>query len=147
MDDSGLDYVTKESHDSYGKSVMRAAFGQRYCEIFTTEVNYGAGQPARIDGTLDLNIAVEIESRVSKQVRGAVLDLLCHSYPKKLLLLLPVHMSNPAVTARQCEFIFKRFLDEGEYRVVVLSGCGSTPCLESDVSLVRAEIERWISPR
>ena len=75
-------------------------------------------RPARIDGTLDQNVAVELESRASKQVRGAVLDLLCHSYPKKLLVLLPVHMSDVEVTARQCEFIFSKFLDGTVYRVL-----------------------------
>ena len=109
MDDAEPDGLT-ESHDSYGKRVMRAAFGQRYGDMFSTEINYGAGRPARIDGTLDQNVAVELESRVSKQVRGAVLDLLCHSYPKKLLVLLPVHMSDVEVTARQCEFTFSKFL-------------------------------------
>jgi hypothetical protein len=89
---------------------------------------------------------VELESRVSKQVRGAVLDLLCHSYPKKLLVLLPVHMSDVAVTAKQCEFIFSRFLDGASYRVVVLAGCGSKPCLEADVALIQTEVQRWLSP-
>ena len=74
-----------------------------------TELASRQGRSARIDGTLDQNVAVELESRVSKQVRGAVLDLLCHSYPKKLLVLLPVH--DVEVTARQCEFIFSKFLD------------------------------------
>ena len=83
-----------------------------------TELASRQGRPACIDGTLDQNVAVELESRVSKQVRGAVLDLLCHSYPKKLLVLLPVHMSDVEVTARQCEFIFSKFLDGTVYRVL-----------------------------
>ena len=41
----------------------------------TLEIDYGAGQAARIDGTVGDSIAVELESRVSKQVRGAVMDL------------------------------------------------------------------------
>jgi hypothetical protein len=35
-----------ESHDGYGKRVMRTAFGRRYSDMFTTEINYGAGPPA-----------------------------------------------------------------------------------------------------
>jgi len=111
-----------------------------------TELASRQGRPARIDGTLDQNVAVELESRVSKQVRGAVLDLLCHSYPKKLLVLLPVHMSDVEVTARQCEFIFSKFLDGAVYRVVVLAGCGSKPCFEADVALIQTEVEKWLSP-
>jgi hypothetical protein len=142
MNDPGTDRIA-ESHDRYGKRVMRAAFGERFREIFT-EIDYGAGRPARIDGTLDQNIAVEVESRVSKQVRGAVLDLICHSYPKKLLVLLPVHMSDVAVTARQCESILSKFLDSESFRVVVLTGCGSKPCFESDVAVIQAEVEKWL---
>jgi hypothetical protein len=145
MDEPTTDGLT-ESHDSYGRRVMRAAFGNRYREMYTTEISYGAGRPARIDGTVDQNIAVEVESRVSKQVRGAVLDLLCHAYPKKLLVLLPVHMSDITTTARQCEFIFARFLDRESYRVVKLTGCGSKPCFESDVALLQSELKQWLTP-
>ena len=84
--------------------------------------------------------AVEVESRVAKQVRGALLDLLCHDYPKKLLLLLPVHMSNAETTAHQCRSALRRFLAETDFRVVVLHGHGSNPMLKEDVSLVRAAL-------
>jgi hypothetical protein len=40
---------------------------------------------ARIDGTVAGMVAVEIKSRVPKQVRGALLDLIMHSFTKKLL--------------------------------------------------------------
>jgi hypothetical protein len=83
------------------------------------------------------DIAVEIEARVAKQVRGAVLDLICHAYPQKLLVLLSVHALNPALTAEQCRFILKRFVDPDNFRVVVLSGTGVNPLLERDAELVR----------
>jgi hypothetical protein len=86
-------------HDDYGKRVLHAATkGHAVLCGASVEIHYGTGQPARIDATVG-DIAVEVESRVSKQVRGAVLDLICHQYPKKLLLLLPVHMNNSRVTA------------------------------------------------
>src|SRR5438876_10010428 len=111
------------SHDDYGKRVMREAVGSAFTDWGSSlEIDYGAGGPARIDGTIGRTIAVEVESRVSKQVRGAVLDLICHRYPKKLLLLLPVHMNNPVVTADQCRFIFAKFLDSEDFRVVLLTG-------------------------
>lgn len=124
-------------HDEYGKRVLIEATGGA-AKLFgsSVEINYGAGGPARIDGTVGGSIAVEIESRVSKQVRGAVLDLICHPHPKKLLALLPVHMGNPAVTAAQCRTILKRFCPLESFRVVVLSGSGEHPRLDEDVAIV-----------
>jgi len=92
---------------------------------------------ARIDGTVAGQVAVEIESRRSKQVRGAVLDLFCHAYPKKLLLILPVHMSNAETTAHQC----RTALQEGDFRVVVLRGHGSNPQPTADVRIVRSALQ------
>jgi hypothetical protein len=76
--------------DTYAKEVLRAVAGEAflYCgpSVF---VNYGSGQPCRIDGTVGGIIAVQMESAYSKQARGAIFDLLCHPYPQKLLILLP----------------------------------------------------------
>jgi hypothetical protein len=108
-------------HDEYGKRVLHEATRGRCLHYGSSvEVDYGTAQPARIDATVGDDIAVEVESRTSKQVRGAVLDLICHPYPKKLLLLLPVHMQNPDLTARQCRNILKRFCVEEAFRVIVL---------------------------
>jgi hypothetical protein len=126
-------------HDEYGKRVLRAATNRAALYGPTVEINYGAGQPARIDATVG-DIAVEIESRVSKQVRGAVLDLICHPHPKKLLVLLPVHMGNPGVTAEQCRNILKRFCPGDSYRVLVLKGSGSDPQLTEDMATVAAAL-------
>ena len=106
----------------------------------SVEVDYGAGKPARIDGTVAGKVAVEVDSRVAKQVRGAVLDLLFHYYPKKLLLLLPVHMSNAETTAHQCRSALRKFMAETDFRVVVLYGDGSNPKPKEDVALVRAAL-------
>ena len=96
--------------------------------------------PARIDGTVAGKVAVEVESRTAKQVRGAVLDLLCHEYPKKLLLILPVHMSNAETTARQCRSALRKFVAEDDFRVVVLNGHGSKYKLEEDAAAVRSAL-------
>ena len=128
-------------HDDYGKHILRESVGGVFDAYgASVEVDYGAGMPARIDGTVAGKVAVEVESRVAKQVRGALLDLLCHDYPKKLLLLLPVHMSNAETTAHQCRSALRRFLAETDFRVVVLHGHGSNPMLKEDVSLVRAAL-------
>lgn len=129
------------NHDEYGKRVMRQAVGSDFVDRgAAVYIDYGVGGPARIDGAIGDEVAVEIESRVSKQVRGAVLDLVCHRCPKKLLVLLPVHMSNPAVTADQCRFILARFLTPDAFRVVLLKGSGSNEALEHDIALVRTAV-------
>ena len=69
-------------------------------------------------------------------MRGAVLDLICHPYPKKLLVLLPVHMSNPVVIAEQCRNILIRFVSAEDFRVIVLDGHGHDPKPERDVRTV-----------
>jgi len=103
----------------------------------SVQVDFGAGQPGRIDGVLGGEIAIEMESRTSKQIRGAILDLIWHPYPKKLLILLPVHMSNPEVAVKQSENILARFLPRSNFRVVLLRGSGDKPSLlDHDTSLL-----------
>jgi hypothetical protein len=128
-------------HDDYGKLVLRRAVGPAYSEWGDSVcVDYGAGQPARIDGSVGASVAVEVESRTSKQVRGAVLDLISHKHPKKLLVLIPMYMHDATITAEQCRFILSRFVDPADFRVVVLNGTGNVPRLESDTTLVRAAL-------
>jgi hypothetical protein len=128
-------------HDEYGKRVLREATkGQAALSGASVEIRYGAGQPARIDATVGGEIAVEIESRVSKQVRGALMDLICHPYPKQLLILLPVHMNNPEITAEQCRNILSWFCSAGSFRVVVLKGSGSNRQLSEDAAVVAAAL-------
>lgn len=127
------------SHDAYGKEVLRAAAGAAFADRGTSlEVDYGAGHPARVDGTVSGTIAVEVESRTSKQVRGAVLDLLFHAYPKKLLVLVPMHMFDCDACAAQCRHALGRFVDRDNFRVAVLQGTGTTPSVDADTQLVRA---------
>lgn len=132
-----------QQHDKYGKRILRESAGAMF-DTFgpSVEVDFGAGMPAMIDGTVSGQVAVEVESRTAKQVRGAVLDLLCHDYPKKLLLILPVHMPNPEITARQCRTAFRKFLAEADFRVVVLRGHGSKPKVQDDVRIVRTALRQ-----
>ena len=110
---------------------LTATLAQMY--VWTT----GSRSPARIDGAVG-SIAVEIESRVSKQVRAVVLDLVCHSNPQKLLVLVPVHMPNPADNAIQCRNILGRFVNSGDFCVVLLAGTGFQYALADDVERVQA---------
>jgi hypothetical protein len=129
------------AHDVYGKLVMRQAAGSAFQEYGdVVKVTYGARGGATIDGLVGDSVAVEIESRVSKQVRGAVLDLICLPYPKKLPVLLPVHMSNPMLCLAQCENILARFIKPEQFRVVVLSGSGAVEAVEADVRIIQAAL-------
>jgi hypothetical protein len=125
-------------HDAYGKHLMALVGGTSYSDWGSSlEVDFGAGEPGRIDGTIGGQIAVEIESRVSKQVRGAVLDLVLHPYEKKLLILMPVHMTNPVATRDQCRNILARLLKASTFEVVLISGSGDQPNEAVDLDLIR----------
>lgn len=135
------------THAEYGKSVLRTATNGAFRDSGrTTEIHLGLGK-ARIDGTINGKIAVEIESRVPKQIRGAILDLILHPYPKKLLVLEPVHMGDVASTAKQCEFILARFLSPENFRVVVVHGSGFAKCLEVDAETVKFAVDELEAKR
>ena len=85
---------------------------------------------------------MEIESRTGKQIRGAVLDLMMHPYPKKLLMLIPEHMNSVVKTKVQCDHILDRYLNPDDFEVVVLNGTGGRPNLESDVLEVGRALTR-----
>jgi hypothetical protein len=98
-----------------------------------TTIAYDVSQ-ARIDGTVDSMIAVEIESRTSKQVRGAILDLLMHPYPKKLLVLIPKWTG--ANTVNESKHILSRSVNPQDFQVALLAGTGDDPRKEEDVQIV-----------
>ena len=129
-------------HDDYGKRLLRHVAGPAFEQHGPRlQVDYGAGRGGQIDGVVGGDIAVEVESRVAKQIRGAVLDLICHSYSKKLLIILPVHASNPTITAAQCRNIFSRFVPTDNFRVVVVTGSGNDERLSEDAVLVRGALQ------
>lgn len=134
-------------HDKYGKAVLDTAFPNRVnLSGKSVQVNFGCAGIARIDGVLAESIAVEIESRASKQVRGALIDLIFHDAPRKLLLLLPVHMSNIISTAEQCRSIMAKYVHADNVLVVPLSGTGVSPHMQEDVHTLKTELAKkgWL---
>ena len=104
------------------KSCLREIFGPDFSATSGVNIDFGTGCPlGRIDGTIAGRIAVEIESRVDKQIRGAVLDLVCHPLSRKLLIILPIHMTNPAKTVLMCRNILARFLSVEHFRVILFA--------------------------
>jgi hypothetical protein len=124
-------------HDNYGKSILQQAVGYA-CRIDENCITSYGDSSAHIDGTVGSLIAVEIESRTGKQVRGAVLDLILHSYPKKLLILMPMHIGRYQVS--ECECILRRFFAPEDFRVVLLEGTGHMPSVEHDVTAVQTAL-------
>jgi hypothetical protein len=125
-----------QQHDTYGKMILERAAGCN-CDGPSTITSYGESS-AHIDGVVGSTIAVEIESRTGKQVRGAVLDLILHVCPKKLMILLPMYIGRYQV--QECEFILRRFLDPKDFCVVLLDGTGQNPCPDKDVPRVSAAL-------
>jgi len=135
--------IETSSHDVYGKAVIEKAAGRFFNgSREACRVDYGGPSHTGgfIDGTAAGSIAIEVESRVAKQIRGALLDLICHRFPRKLLVIQRVHASNPMLAAAQCDHIFRRFVAPENFRVVVLKGTGTKWCLAEDVASVRAAL-------
>ena len=79
-------------------------------------------------------IVIEVEARTGKQVRGAVLDLVCHPYPKKLLVCMSRNMSKDA--PEQCRNVLAKFVSEQDFQIVVLEGDGEHPRQLKDSRIV-----------
>ena len=112
------------NYDRLGKDLLKLAAGPLFIQDGPSVcISFGQGAGgARIDGTVANLVAVEVESRALKQVRGALLDLVCHPLPKKLLLILPVYAGNASIATKQSQAILGRFLDPAAFRVVCATG-------------------------
>lgn len=134
------------SHDSYVKELLGRLLGSQYRrDKDATSVEYAEGS-AQIDGVIVFNgdeIAVEIESRTAKQVRGAILDLFFHRARKKLLIIVPEHMYSPQVLKKDAEYILnelKKIRPDIIFRVVMPKGSGSNPRREEDLEILNRVI-------
>lgn len=128
-------------HDKYGKEILKMATGGAVeLDGPAVEIDYGTGSPARIDGALRECISIEIDARTGKQVRGAILDLVCHPYPKKLLVCMDRNMTRDV--PEQCRNILAKFLSVGDFQVVVLKGDGNNRRLEEDIRIVADALQR-----
>jgi hypothetical protein len=96
-------------HDQYGKAVLKSAFPQgfdpRPSRVYFDRELRNAGT-STIDGVIGSDVAVEVESRTSKQVSGALVDLAFHPYAKKLMVVIQKYGNSH--TAAQCRAILKR---------------------------------------
>lgn len=119
--------------ETYARLVLRRAFGSTFSwtsPLVFIPFGDGAGN-ARLDGVIGSDIVVEIESRTPKQIRGAILDLLAHPISKKLLVIVPAHMHDPAEAAVQARVLLDRMCRQHEKcAVVLLAGNARSPDFE-----------------
>jgi hypothetical protein len=134
---------SRGGHDRYGKQMLNLAckLAGRSMAAGNCRVVY-AGETASIDACIDSLIAVEVESRTGKQIRGAILDLIHHTAPAKLLVIQPV-WNQGQKTAEMAGDILGRHFERERFRVVVL---GTARDLEDDSAMVSkaiVELHRW----
>ena len=129
-------------HDSYGKRALRKA-----CELAGDRIAWSGhsyaicdGITCNLDAILESGIVVEIESRVDKQVHGAMLDLLMHPASAKLMVLIPAHMNNAAKTKSMCEGIAATLAPTARFLCCVLCGAGHAEQPDKDSRIVAAAI-------
>lgn len=129
-------------HDAYGKRVLRNA-----CDLAGDSVAWTGsrreicdGVTCDIDAVLESGIAVEIESRVNKQIRGALLDLILHPCQNKLMILIPAHMGDVSRSARMCEAIVERLAPGARFACVTLRGTAGRESMEEDARIVAEAI-------
>ena len=83
-------------HDEYGKKILTRVTGQHPSWLNRPErtLKYPhGGMTAELDGVIGEDCVVEIEGLNEKQIRGGILDLVFHPYPKKLLVTIPANLS------------------------------------------------------
>ncbi len=136
-------------HDKYGKELLTRAFGNGFDSRPEGQPLCHEGRKAgsiNIDGVLFGAIAVEVESRVNKQVRGAILDLILHPMKLKLLVLIQAHGN--VYTADQARHILSQFCDAASWRVVSIRGSGDRPDehLATDMEDLRAIVRDLYPP-
>jgi len=137
----------EQIHDKYGKKVLKKAFNNSYDDKPDKEPFGNHGGSMKIDGTIGNDIAVEVESRASKQVRGASVDIICHPFPKKLVVLIGKYGNK--YTENQCRYLLDRFAPNAKSCVVTLKGDGRKGYrkYKVDAKIVQDVVEQLRKPR
>lgn len=132
-------------HDDYGKELLRESLGTRWDAHSSQRSIELAGVRADLDGVIiskdgtHVECAVEIEARVYKQIRGAIVDLALHPAPSKLLI---VMLAQPQVGKDEDKMIshikhvWTRIHGMGEFSVVCLKGTGTSSRKQEDRKLI-----------
>jgi hypothetical protein len=137
-------------HDSYGKMLMANVVGQRWSADSYSRSIALEGIRADLDGvirTADLKTvhwAVEIETRLAKQLRGTVVDLALHPALNKLLILIemPPQLPDAAKAARHLRYVWQRLISTGfgRFEIIVLPGIWSPDREKQHEIILRKEL-------
>ncbi|TET45412.1 hypothetical protein E3J62_07600 [candidate division TA06 bacterium] len=135
----------KHNHDKYVKGLLMDIGGNRFVSSGPdVRVKYEGRVTARIDGVFAKQCAIEIESRVAKQIRGAVLDLLEHDCSRKLLILVPAHIpKDQQGVIEHCKYILAKYMKSGSKpQVILLKGKGGNERKREDRKQIRDALRK-----
>ncbi|MFC1955394.1 hypothetical protein ACFLWZ_02495 [Chloroflexota bacterium] len=137
-------------HEDYGKRLLRELFGGRWAPYASQRSLYEGGVRADLDGVIyskdgvSVECVVEIEARVYKQIRGAIVDLVLHGAPKKLLIIIRAQpqLGTEEQIKEHCTYVWRELAGQhrGEFQVVCLKGTGDEPASEEDKKLLAEKL-------
>lgn len=127
-------------YEDYGKGLFWQLLKDQWDPQASERSVDEAGVRADLDGAIraqgakDVVCAVEIEARIYKQIRGAIVDLALHSAPAKLLVVIPAQyqLRGREVTLRHVQYVWQQIAGEGHgrFHAVFLDGTGTEPDYE-----------------
>ena len=130
-------------YDDYAKDVLRETFVERFNTtddvVFSFGPSAGTGD---VDGIIDGYIAVEIGVGSPKQIRAAVLDLMFHPFPMKLLILVDTPEHETRRSVQQVASILAQSSKPGV--VLRLAGTPSNPMLEVDGNRLADVVDKYV---
>lgn len=139
-------------HDDYGKELLKQLLGERWDPYASQRSVHQGGVRADLDGVIwsrdgaKVECAVEIEARVYKQIRGAIVDLALHSAPKKVLIIMraQLQLGTREQIERHCKYVWEEIAGtrRGRFLVVPLEGMGDNPVREKDISILTDALQR-----
>ena len=137
-------------HDDYGKRLLRELFSERWDPYAAQRSLDEGGVRADLDGVIyskdgtRVECIVEIEARVYKQIRGAIVDLALHGAPKKLLIIIRAQpqLGTEEQIIEHCTYVWRELAGQrrGEFQVVCLDGTGDEPAFEEDKKLLAEKL-------
>lgn len=139
-------------HDEYGKGLFRPLLGDRWSSLDFARSVQEEGVRADLDGIIrraddkSVECTVEIEARVYKQIRGAMVDLSLHPAPQKLLVVIKAQpqLGDTPRIMRHCTYIWQQVAgtNRGEFEMAVLEGTGLNPNTEFDLKLLKDTLQK-----
>jgi hypothetical protein len=139
-------------HEDYGKRLFGCILGERWVTSGDARSVRMASVRADLDGVIlseelsEIECAVEIEARIYKQIRGAILDLFWHPAPRKMLtvILAQSQLGNEEKARAHLMFVCRKLAsgDNRPFELVILRGSGEYPAEEDDRVLLSGALKR-----